>query len=240
MTTNDPISKMNQHPSNPLEKFGPLYHSYLFFGVNNKQIEGIYNLNQISKSQIITAYIAYALGNSIESRNTDVSFAELFCADGYYAMVARNLGCKPCLGIDNNRDKHTNIAPLIAQKLGLDNVSFLESDILPNAKFGFFDIVANVGGLYHTEKPEEILIMSYEMSRQFLIVQNVVSLANDSESYFETPAPGWSWGSRYSRASFDALINRLFGSKIIFSHFNELTGNNRLEDRGSVYYLIKK
>jgi hypothetical protein len=155
-------------------------------------------------------------------------------------MVARSLGCKPCLGIDNNRDKHTQISPSIAQKLGLDSLSFLESDILANSKFDSFDIVANVGGLYHTEKPEEILIMSYEMSRKFLIIQNVVSLANNSESYFESPAPGWTWGSRYSKASFNAVINRLFGSKVILSHFNELTGNDRLEDRGSAYYLIKK
>jgi hypothetical protein len=212
----------------------------LFFGIDNKQIDGIYKPNQFAKSQIITAYIAYALASSLDDSNSNISFAELFCADGYYAMVARSLGCKPCLGIDNNRDKHTQISPSIAQKLGLDSVSFLESDILANSKFDSFDIVANVGGLYHTEKPEEILIMSYEMSRKFLIIQNVVSLANNSENYFESPAPGWTWGSRYSKASFDAVINRLFGSKVILSHFNELTGNDRLEDRGSAYYLIKK
>jgi hypothetical protein len=212
----------------------------LFFGIDNKQIDGIYKPNQFAKSQIITAYIAYALASSLDDSNSNISFAELFCADGYYAMVARSLGCKPCLGIDNNRDKHTQISPSIAQKLGLDSISFLESDILANSKFDSFDIVANVGGLYHTEKPEEILIMSYEMSRKFLIIQNVVSLANNSESYFESPAPGWTWGSRHSKASFDAVINRLFGSKVILSHFNELTGNDRLEDRGSAYYLIKK
>ena len=232
--------KSKKYPPTPLEEFGPLYHSYLFFGIDNKQIDGIYKPNQFAKSQIITAYIAYALASSLDDSNSNISFAELFCADGYYAMVARSLGCKPCLGIDNNRDKHTQISPSIAQKLGLDSVSFLESDILANSKFDSFDIVANVGGLYHTEKPEEILIMSYEMSRKFLIIQNVVSLANNSESYFESPAPGWTWGSRHSKASFDAVINRLFGSKVILSHFNELTGNDRLEDRGSAYYLIKK
>jgi hypothetical protein len=238
------VNKFNLIPEkyrpNPLEEFGPLYHSYSFFGVDNKQIDGIYKPNQIAKSQIITAYIAYALSNSIQDDGANISFAELFCADGYYAMVARNLGCKPCFGIDNNRDKHTKIAPFIAQKLGLDNVFFLESNISPNSKFEKFDIVANIGGLYHTENPEEILKMSFEMAGRYLIIQNVVSLANDIENYFESPAPGWTWGSRYSRKSFDAVVKRLFGPKIILSHFNELTGNTRLEDRGSAYYLIKK
>ena len=57
-------------------------------------------------------------------------------------------------------------------------------------------------------------------------------------SYFETPAPGWTWGSRYNRHSFGKLIADL-GYEIVDMHFNELEGNGRLEDRGSVYYLIK-
>ena len=232
--------KLEKRPSNLLEEFGPLYHSYSFFGVDNKQMEGIYKLNQIAKSQIITAYIAYAIGNSVKEVDTSISFSELFCADGYYAMVARSLGCSPCVGIDNDRDKHTKIAPLIAQKLGLDNVFFLQSSINPDSEFDSFDIVANIGGLYHTEKPQEILEMSYEMSRKYLIIQNVVSLAKHEADYFESPAPGWTWGSRYSRESFDAVITSLFGPKIVMTHFNELTGNSRLEDRGSAYYLIRK
>jgi hypothetical protein len=78
------------------------------------------------------------------------------------------------------------------------------------------------------------------MSNNYLIVQNVVSLANTNNNYFETPAPGWTWGSRYSRESFDNLMQKKFDSKIIFHHFNELTGNSRLEDRGNSMYLIAK
>ena len=66
------------------------------------------------------------MSNAVASveRDASASFAELFCADVYYAMVARNLGCKPCVGIDNNRDEHTKIAPIIAKNLGLDSVFF--------------------------------------------------------------------------------------------------------------------
>lgn len=77
------------------------------------------------------------------------------------------------------------------------------------------------------------------MANHYLIVQSVVSLANKNRNYFETPAPGWDWGCRYNRVSFDRMI-RSKGYNIIDSHFNELQGNDRLEDKGSIYYLIKK
>jgi len=222
-----------------LSELGPLYHNYLFFNVHNQQIPGSYAPNQIAKSQIITAYIAYALADSKKSSKS-VSFAELFCADGYYAMIARSLGCAPCYGIDNNRDFHFTYAPLIAEKLGLSQIHFINRDIESALTENTWDIVANVGGLYHTEDPVRILQASYNAAHRYLIVQTVVSLANTSSDYFESPAPGWTWGSRHSRTSFDAIIRGLFGDQIVLQHFNELIGNSRLEDRGNVCYLIKK
>jgi hypothetical protein len=67
----------------------------------------------------------------------------------------------------------------------------------------------------------------------------VVSLATTDQAYYECPAPGWTWGNRFSVASFDAAIRRT-GWDIVDRHFNELEGNDRPEDRGSVYYLVRK
>jgi hypothetical protein len=103
------------------------------------------------------------------------------------------------------------------------------------------DVVANIGGLYHVSDPEDILSMSYLMAKRYLIVQSVVSLATNDENYFSAPAPapGWTWGNRFSRESFDKMIqSKRF--KVIDKHFNKLEGNDRLEDKGSVYYLIEK
>lgn len=228
-------TKMN----NILEDLGPLYHSYSFFGVDNEQIPGIYELNQKAKAPIITSYIAYAIAKSKVKTSDTVSFTELFCADGYYAMVAARLGCDLSIGIDNDRDKHFNNATLIADRLGQVNVKFQKEEITATSSFVATDIVANIGGLYHLNNPEEILDLSYRMTNKYLIVQTVVSLATDDEDYYESPAPGWTWGNRFSRESFDNMIRKK-GYQIVDQHFNELEGNSRSEDRGSVYYLIKK
>jgi hypothetical protein len=224
---------------NILEDLGPLYHKYLFFGVDNAQPHPTYPLNQGAKAPIITAYIAYAMAKSKAKVSDTVSFTELFCADGYYAMVAARLGCSYSVGIDNNRDGFFLTAPLIASRLGLNDVVFKDHTITPTSVLDSTDIVANVGGLYHTSEPEKILELSYRIAKKYLIVQNVVSLATNNEDYYESPAPGWSWGNRFSRESFDKML-RGKNYQIIDQHFNVLEGNGHPKDRGSVYYLIKK
>jgi hypothetical protein len=225
---------------NPLDDLGPLYHHYAFFGVNNQQMRGMYPLNQKSKSPIILAYIAYAIAKSKVNATTPISFTELFCADGYYAMAAVRLGCSKSIGIDNNsRGGHFEKAPAIAERLKISDVEFQRKDITPTASFMSTDIVANVGGLYHVDEPVKILELSYKMANKYLIVQNVVSLENTADDYYEAPGPGWHWGNRFSAKSFDNVIKKL-GYKVIDYHFNELEGSRNLAERGSVYYLIQK
>jgi len=224
-----------------LNHLGELYHDFSFFGAKNKQLPGCFHLNQCCKSPIIIAYIAYAIAKSKKNINSSVKFIELFCADGYYAMAAARLGATESYGIDSDRDGHFDKADQIAKILAIKNVEFIKSDVNKLDKIGIdnVDIVANIGGLYHVENPEELLIKSYNLAKNFLIVQSVVSMSNNDPEYFETPAPGWHWGCRYNKLSFHNMITKL-GFKIVDYHFNELTGNERMEDKGSVYYLIEK
>ena len=87
-----------------LRHLGPLYHSYRLLGGINEQLPGIYAPNQACKEPILIAYIQYAIAKCRATLATPVSFAELFCADGYYAMLARHLGATASMGIDNDRD----------------------------------------------------------------------------------------------------------------------------------------
>ena len=224
---------------NALSELGPLYHSYEWFGVRNEQLPGMYEKNQKSKQAIIGGYILQAIAKCRTNLGTNVSFAELFCADGYYAMLARHFGANQSVGIDNDKDGHFGRAAQIATSLGLSGCTFIQADVNEVETPGEYDIVANVGGLYHVTNPEEVLQKSYDMAKKFLIVQTVVSLANDDKAYLEVPAPGWTWGNRYSARSFYRMIASK-GWNVLDYHYNELEGNNRPEDRGSVYYLISK
>jgi hypothetical protein len=221
-----------------LDDLGGLYHDFSILGARNRQLPGIYGPNQRCKAPIINAYIQLAIAKSKKKMDDDVTFSELFCADGYYAMVARFFGATKCYGIDNNKDGFLPKAKLIAKRLGITNIEFIQEDVNNMDHLDRTDVVANLGGLYHVSNPREILMKSYALSKKFLIVQTVVSMWNEVADYFETPAPGWTWGSRFNRLSFNNLITDL-GYDVIDKNFNELEGNERLEDRGSLYYLIK-
>ena len=216
----------------------PTYHDFSWLGLPTSQIPGIFKPNQDAKAPVLCAYVLLALARSKAAAAGAPSFAELFCADGFYAMFAARFGAARACGFDNDRDGHFASALRIRERLGLDNVEFVQCAVeqIGDARF---DIVANVGGLYHVDDPHAVLQQSWEMAGRFLIVQNVVSMANDEADYFERPAPGLHWGNRFSRASFDRLVRSL-GGTIVLHDFNTLDANPRLEDRGSLYYLIEK
>lgn len=221
-----------------LDGLGPLYHSYRLFGVENEQLEQ-FRVNQLCKEPILLGYIALAIGKAREQHFLSPSFAELFCGDGYYTMLARWLGANPTVGYDNNRDGWSDRMPEIARRLGLDAVRFERRDIQTMDERDVYDIVANIGGLYHVENPIEVLRKSYNLARRYLIVQTVVTGESNDPNYFVSPAPGWEHGCRYSPQSFVNMVQRE-GYRILDAEFNHLAGNPRVEDQGSVYMLIQK
>jgi cephalosporin hydroxylase len=212
------------------------YHDFRNLGLHNVQLPGIFAANQSAKAPTLSAYLLFAIAKLKNRGVRPISFAELFCADAYYAQFARRFGADRSTGFDSNKDGFLDQARAANALLGSDVelVATTVEGIPPDRRFS---IVANIGGLYHVDDPAAVLLQSARMAEHYLIVQNVVSLATSSPEYFERPAPGWTWGNRFSRQSFDALIGRL-GFAVVDTEFNVLTGNDRPEDRGSVYYLI--
>jgi len=208
------------------------------FGISNQQIEN-FRVNQLCKEPILLGYISLAIGKSRKNYSDTPSFAELFCADGYYTMLANFLGASPAVGIDNNRDGWSDGMLEVARRLGLDGVRFEHRDVADVCEVNAYDIVANIGGLYHVTNPVDILRRSYALARRYLIVQTVVSMQNNDGDYFVTPAPGWQHGSRFSPQSFANMVQSQ-GYRVLDVQFNQLEGNARIEDRGSVYMLIEK
>jgi hypothetical protein len=208
------------------------YHDFSCLGLTTLEpLSPLKRDNQRIKQDLILSMMLKAF-----SRIENPSFCELFCADAFYSMVAARFGASNCVAVDKDASQ-LEVANVVLAKLGLSSlVKTIQQDI---SKFeGSFDVVLNAGGLYHVDNPEEVLVNSYEMANRFLIVQTAVSLATNDPDYFETPAPGWTWGSRYSVTSFNKLIDS-FGWNVVEQHFRVFS-NPRLEDKGGLFYLIKK
>lgn len=159
---------------------------------------------------------------------------ELFCADGFYANYAVQAGADEMYGIDLDKQEIRK-ARFITKLLGnAGRISFEEKNVFDLS--GGYDFCICAGGLYHLSNPSDLVKKLKQNVHVALVIQAVYSLANESPNYFETPAPGWSWGCRFS---YDYLIKmtRDAGWTVIDKSTNQLKGNSRLEDRGSAYLL---
>jgi SAM-dependent methyltransferase len=207
----------------------PWYHDFEVLGLKT----GIEHPNQRCKQRYLFPYIDRAI--SICRRHTDaVSGVELFCADGFYANYAVLHGASGMLGIDAN-DYYIMKAKTIARALGnADKIRFQRADVFDLARC--FDFCICAGGLYHLADPEALLRLMRGKIRYALVIQTVYSLVDAREDYFESPAPGWSWGSRFSYEYLLRMVDRS-DWRILEADRNELEGNERPEDRGSAYLL---
>ena len=72
-----------------------------------------------------------------------------------------------------------------------------------------------------------------------MILQTVITLETESEDYFVSQATGCKHGCKFTKAW---LVKRLkdVGWNILEKERNILSGNERLCDNGSSYFLLKK
>lgn len=211
----------------------PWYHDFSVLGYPTPQLPGYFRSNQQAKQAPLFTLIDRALDLCRAHRAT-VTGIELFCADGFYANYALNQGATAMYGVDT--DSHNLRKALVISKvLGhASKVKFVKCDVFECS--GMFDFGICAGGLYHISRPQELL---RQLSRQVttaLVIQTVYAATVSDPNYFETPAPGWTWGCRFS---YDYLLRMVqdAGWKIVDATVNELGGNVRTEDRGSAYLL---
>jgi hypothetical protein len=216
------------------------YHDFSVLGLQLPAAADFYRPNQRIKEPLIVGYMIYAMGKLKAQGVHPLTVCELFCADAYYSFVARRFGADRCDAFDNDKDGFLEQAHVIARVLKeTENVGIHKTDIYDMPPDYRASIVVNAGGLYHLTDPLRAMDLSYEMSRDYLIIQSCISLANEDENYFETPAPGWTWGSRFSFAYLRKEILKR-GWKIVDSDRNVFTFEARPEDRGSAYFLIAR
>lgn len=215
------------------------YHDFTALGLSLPQRGGIYPANQAAKAPVITRYLTKAIDILKAEGPALITVAELFCADAYYSFLAARMGADRCDAFDNDRDGHMAEARHAKDLLEAEMVTLHQIDVFDIPRAFSASIVLNTGGLYHVTDPLRVLDLSCAIAQRFLIIQTVVSLARTGDIYFETPAPGWRHGCRFSAAYLERAIHER-GLRVIEKDQNILTGNDRPEDRGSVYFLISR
>lgn len=188
------------------------YHDFSIVGVKTRRFrDGGYDLSQEDKAPILFDYIDRA-GKIVRGINTEkdapISLVDLFCADAYYSLYALHHGLiDSAVGVDSEEgsgegfirggvlDQAATIAKICAtdEKLVLN-----KSDVMTYE--GVFDICLCIGGLYHIADPTGLLRRVTAQTRHVLVIQTVIpSIVGEGVPFFVTPAPHWTWGSRFNR-----------------------------------------
>jgi hypothetical protein len=216
------------------------YHDFSVLGLDLPPAEDFYRQNQLQKEPLIVGYMLYAMGKLKAQGVKPVSVCELFCADAFYSFVARRFGADRCDAFDSDRDGFLAQARIVDKLLNEEqNVGIHKVDMFDMPADYRASVVVNAGGLYHVADPLRAVEMSYAMAEHYLVIQTVVTLTTEDENYFVTPAPGWTWGSRFTFAYLQReLLKR--GYKILDTQRNIFTFNERPEDRGNAFFLISK
>jgi 2-polyprenyl-3-methyl-5-hydroxy-6-metoxy-1,4-benzoquinol methylase len=207
----------------------PWYHDFGPLGLRTPQRDGIFPANQAAKQEPLFRLLDAALPRA----GADVAVLELFCADGFYGLWAARQGARRVVGVDTD-PREIAKARLAAKLLGVSGAEFRVADVF--ATSDRVPVAICAGGLYHLSDPARLLRQLRDQVSAALVVQTVYHLGRPEPDYFESPAPGWTWGCRFSREYLLAMVERC-GWRVEHAEANVLTGNDRPADRGSAYLL---
>ena len=140
--------------------------------IDVKSKEGQQNVeNYLYRRDLITGSVAEVLGNDLG----DTTVLDVGCNSGFFSLDLAARGAKQVDGIDL-RAANIERAQFVKEHYGAENVSFSVSDAddLPTGQQ--WDVVLNLGVLYHVMNPLELIRRTFELCRRFAIIDTVTHL----------------------------------------------------------------
>lgn len=217
------------------------YHDFSAVGVPTRQIDASYVAAQELKTPQFNEMARRAFSDLLPSDLSKLHGVELFCADAYFSqlLLARGIGEMTVVDAAEDspegRNNVLNQAAFVARRLrNSEQLHILKADVFSLS--GTYDFAINFGGLYHLEDPLALLRLIRKSVTGPMFLQTIVSLRETGPDYFETPAPGWNWGSRFSEHRLAEMI-REAGWRTEYWSFSLASYNKSLDDRGCVFAL---
>lgn len=120
------------------------------------------------RRELIVDTVRELLGDELRQ----MSFLDIGCNSGYFSLELAARGAGRVDGIDL-RPENIEQARFLAAHYGLDNVSFEVVDVDAMSGDRRWDVVLNLGVLYHVVDPLQLLRRTYEQCRRFAVVDTV-------------------------------------------------------------------
>lgn len=226
------------------------YHDFVKVGIRTRTFPGKeYRLSQEDKQNEILNMLQYAANEFGYKKSGELpTMVDLFCADAYYSICALHMGLiSTATGYDLEQQAGEGKirmgvleqASTISELIGVeDRLRLVNEDVMSYE--GEYDICLCAGGLYHISDPAALIERISSQTRNVLLVQTVIPAnISEQESFFVTPAPHWSWGSRFNRKWLEAILVKN-GWEIVRDKTNTMRANEHDWDKISITLLCVK
>lgn len=217
-----------------------LYHSFGVLGIPSAPLSSWHAENSERKQFFVIGSILTALG-IIRNEGRDlasVSFLELFAADAFYSFNALRFGAGSATAVDSNFAGYRSQDVEIATLLDVTTPKRVVADVATLQLEHSFDIVANVGGLYHLRDPLSTLLKSIAWSNRFVILQTVVDVC-DAHMEIEVAPNARPWGSSIPLVELEKALQHL-PVTVRSREVHELSPRNPQCSQHSTVMLLEK
>lgn len=124
--------------------------------------------NYLFRLDLINGTLADLLGGEIAT----TSVLDIGCNAGFFSLDLAARGAQHVDGVDL-RCANINQARFLAEHYGIDNVAFHVSDADDVAQGRQYDVVLNLGLLYHVVNPLQHLRQTYELCSRYAIIDSI-------------------------------------------------------------------
>jgi len=124
----------------------------------------------VYRSYLITGAVTRLLGDRLR----EATVLDLACNHGYYSLEIAFHGAREACGVDL-RTANITRARFLADYFGVDGARFQEADVYDLVGDGRrYDVVYNLGLLYHVTDPYRLLDLTYRMCGAFAVVDSIM------------------------------------------------------------------
>jgi SAM-dependent methyltransferase len=120
------------------------------------------------RRDLISKTVATLLGSDA----TQTSVLDIGCQSGFFSMDLAERGVGHVKGIDL-RPNNIAQAQFLTEHFGVDNVEFAVCDVDTLGSAHQWDVVLNLGVLYHVVNPLQLIRQTYQLCRRFAIIDTV-------------------------------------------------------------------
>lgn len=150
-----------------LKKYAP----WTYHVSDESRLLGTYNEKTILFHRFRNSLICKSIVKFLAIEKT--TFLDIGCNCGFFSLELAHRGAKRCLGVDV-RDSNIHQAQFLKSLYGMaDNVEFRTTNVKDMGVSEQFDVVLNLGLMYHLSTPLEILKSCFAITKQVCVIDTI-------------------------------------------------------------------